>query len=393
MNKTTNYGLNLPEVNEFYDVEKVNENTQIIDEKLKEIADGASEFALQTAVDKIQSAVTSTLTTSGWYRVAQYNLQTYDYAFMNLSMDLIIATRWNATQNEYYKLNLIGSSRGYNIVCSANRTDMKLFSKARLTQDTNNKIVYFEVYYNSSSANPVRVTVNNLADTDNIHYWSAIKTTLTSETADGITVKATYDIPTNVTNATTADLANYLPRTGGTIDGATTITGKTTLLQEMHITHNGGSGVVGADDTHIRLTTIQDATDVATRRYMGVYNSGTKTLGEAVQLCDVISGKPTYYTLLHTGNKPTGTYTGNGSATTRTINTGGIGNVCYIGGGGVGTIATPYCSISFHVGSDDSRIITSWSTSELKFKDGVITMNSNTSYFNHSGTTFIWQVL
>ncbi|MBR6538111.1 MAG: hypothetical protein IKT67_13020 [Lachnospiraceae bacterium] len=36
------------------------------------------------------------------------------------------------------------------------------------------------------------------------------------------------------------------------------------------------------------------------------------------------------YRLLHTGNKPTGTYTGNGSTATRTINIGGIGKLLHV---------------------------------------------------------------
>ena len=39
MNKTKNYNMNLPEVGEFYDVNLVNENTEILDEKLKELSD------------------------------------------------------------------------------------------------------------------------------------------------------------------------------------------------------------------------------------------------------------------------------------------------------------------------------------------------------------------
>lgn len=39
-------------------------------------------------------------------------------------------------------------------------------------------------------------------------------------------------------------------------------------------------------------------------------------------------------TLFHTGNKPSGTYTGNGSATARSIVTGGIGSACMVAGNG-----------------------------------------------------------
>lgn len=54
MPKTTNYGLNLPENDEFYDVDMVNENTEIIDDKLKENAD-----AIAVTQDVLASEVAS----------------------------------------------------------------------------------------------------------------------------------------------------------------------------------------------------------------------------------------------------------------------------------------------------------------------------------------------
>lgn len=90
----------------------------------------------------------------------------------------------------------------------------------------------------------------------------------------------------------------------------------------------------------------------------------------------------------HTGNKPSGSYTGNGDATTRTIDTGGIGECICIysdsGGvalitryGGILTLSTTLSSIFFNV---------------INFSNGIITINSSNE-FNTNGFVYHYQVL
>lgn len=96
------------------------------------------------------------------------------------------------------------------------------------------------------------------------------------------------------------------------------------------------------------------------------------------------------YNILHTGNKPSGSYTGNGDATARTIDTGGIGNVCIINGGTGGSVI---------VSNAGGIIVTTQGTmlglkySEARFANGVLTIATASMYINHSGSTFTYQVL
>ena len=53
MQKTTNYGFNLPEKDDFYNIEDLNANTQLMDEKLKEIEDGTTTVAKATDADTL----------------------------------------------------------------------------------------------------------------------------------------------------------------------------------------------------------------------------------------------------------------------------------------------------------------------------------------------------
>lgn len=93
-------------------------------------------------------------------------------------------------------------------------------------------------------------------------------------------------------------------------------------------------------------------------------------------------------TLLHTGNKPSGTYTGNGDATERTINVGGIGNALLVYGGGKGAIVYP-----------DGAIVSNGTTVETlpdtqcKFRNGVYTLSTTHPALNNDGAERSYQVL
>ena len=59
MQKTANYGLNKPEIGEFYNVEEFNENADLIDEKLKEFEDGYLKTTGGTMGGRLQANPTS----------------------------------------------------------------------------------------------------------------------------------------------------------------------------------------------------------------------------------------------------------------------------------------------------------------------------------------------
>lgn len=94
------------------------------------------------------------------------------------------------------------------------------------------------------------------------------------------------------------DLANYLPLSGGTVE----------------------------DDSR---TPLRVSNSVASKVAIAYFNNDTLLAEIGVNVNKPFFRKDGVETdILHTGNKPTGTYTGNGSA--RTIETGGIGDICSI---------------------------------------------------------------
>ena len=81
-------------------------------------------------------------------------------------------------------------------------------------------------------------------------------------------------------------------------------------------------------------------------------------------------------------NRPNGSYTGNGDATTRTVDTGGTGNVCLIYSGS-GNMLVSYHGAYFNE---------TWK-STINFRGGVLTIVSNDTLVNANGTTYYYQVL
>ena len=89
--------------------------------------------------------------------------------------------------------------------------------------------------------------------------------------------------------------------------------------------------------------------------------------------------------ILHTGSKPSGSYTGNGSEAARTIETGGLGSVVLVFSSYGFAILTPSGAIARNGG-----VVV---TSNNSFLNGVITLATTDSNFNANGTTYYYQVL
>lgn len=91
---------------------------------------------------------------------------------------------------------------------------------------------------------------------------------------------------------------------------------------------------------------------------------------------------------LTTADKPTGTYTGNGSTTSRTILTGGIGNTCILSSVNGMAIVTEGGASAISSSGSYYAI----SKSQLNFKDGALTMASADAIFNASGIEVKYQI-
>lgn len=92
--------------------------------------------------------------------------------------------------------------------------------------------------------------------------------------------------------------------------------------------------------------------------------------------------------IYHTGNKPSGSYTGNGSATARTINTGGIGNVCVVWSAYSLAIVTPGGAIVRNEANAYGL-----TPAQCKFQNGVLTIATTGDSVNFSGVAYTYQVL
>lgn len=206
---------------------------KLIDGEVGDAASLGGETATQwqTKIDNIQTTSRATLSTAGWYRVAAItNITAGDTSdYYNLFR---LACRYGSSGGVSGAL-LVGRVAGkctidpLGITCNGAIP----FTKIRVTNDGIKD--YIEVYYSFNVTNACAFSVNGLsANYGTYKAWKAITPTLTEETVDGVTVTTTYDIPANASPVTDLDLAdlvsdtdlttalaNYLPKTGGDVDG------------------------------------------------------------------------------------------------------------------------------------------------------------------------------
>ena len=91
------------------------------------------------------------------------------------------------------------------------------------------------------------------------------------------------------------------------------------------------------------------------------------------------------YSILHTGNKPSGSYTGNGDATERVIDVGGIGNVIVIYSTNGIAIATPEGCFAYSFLTGATGVAT-------VFRNGQIITYSDNATINANGITYYYYV-
>lgn len=97
--------------------------------------------------------------------------------------------------------------------------------------------------------------------------------------------------------------------------------------------------------------------------------------------------------LLHTGNKPTGTYTGNGDATQRTINTGGVGNWIAITNNSNASEVFISVNGGFGKKHDGTNASTVGLVNSCGFSNGNLQFWTDDYSINASGVTYTYQVL
>lgn len=120
----------------------------------------------------------------------------------------------------------------------------------------------------------------------------------------------------------------FLPLTGGTLSG-------NWFGMADHFVH------LYADLNGFQLTAMNEKSSITDYRVLSLYNAiGQSSITNALLLTCAENGTANDYKIFGDHNKPSGTYTGNGSATERVINTGGVGNNCLIWGNDCVTLFT-----------------------------------------------------
>lgn len=185
-----------------------------------------------------------------------------------------------------------------------------------------------------------------------------------------------------------ADIAKKLSLTGGTVTGPVIFrhNGAAVELQDTDSgrktkLHKNASA--SADyGTYLADYTNTEYPDVVVLRKAATQQDKLKLLVRDA------SGATSEYPIYGTHNKTWGTYTGNGVATVRQVNTSGYGFACIVRGGG-GT--------SIVLGSGVMRVsggTFSWLPSgQAYFKNGILYIASTDSALNTSGTSYTYEVL
>lgn len=97
-----------------------------------------------------------------------------------------------------------------------------------------------------------------------------------------------------------------------------------------------------------------------------------------------------YSTVLHTGNKPSGSYTGNGSATSRTVAVGGIGEVLTITSDTGMALVTNRGAICLN---RQTGALSGLKSYEVNYQGGVLTIATSSDFVNKSSLGYWYQVL
>lgn len=176
----------------------------------------------------------------------------------------------------------------------------------------------------------------------------------------------------NRTNWT--DWNSFLPLTGG-------------VLSSSELGLYGGYCRFVGDNTGVGIATCNTPNDKTNHRLLRMLNNKDK-LNSSLLIRDFIDGARTDYTIFGAHNKPSGSYTGNGDATERIINTGGIGSFVMIRSAGGIALVTSVGAIC-----GNGSALTGLASGAVKFADGVLTIKSNDGKVNSDGRTYYYQVL
>ena len=128
------------------------------------------------------------------------------------------------------------------------------------------------------------------------------------------------------------------------------------------------------------------------RNYRGIrINTEADDLAGALKLVQMLGGVWSEHNIFHTGNKPSGSYTGNGSATSRAIPVGGIGRAMLI----ISTKGTAIVTdgISFGVSVSGGLTVFAYQDAHYLSSTGDITVASDHELLNANGVNYMYENL
>ena len=199
----------------------------------------------------------------------------------------------------------------------------------------------------------------------NEEYWMLLIENVTAEDLENI-INGTTPVG-NAKNADTVDgyhADDFVKTTGGTIESNSNSLApliiKTRNAKMSRLLYHGSNGALG---------------------YIGFAEKNSPVFVDAEQISQKF--------LLHTGNKPTGTYTGNGSATERTISTGGIGQFIILWSANGMGIVSPLGGWLFDTNGNVSFL----SSVRLYYSSGTLKVATDNAIVNSNGTSVTYQVL
>lgn len=145
---------------------------------------------------------------AGWYRFAKFQAGNAAGAQGAVDLSCIISlkrTFANGT-NETHRIQFLGVYQNAKFVPITSRTNTHTITKIRYV--TEGSTAYLDFYYARSVQNDIRISIEDPIASDG-RIWSALPLTLVPETAAGITVHASMDIPNTTANMVTLFNGRY----------------------------------------------------------------------------------------------------------------------------------------------------------------------------------------
>lgn len=198
-----------------------------------------SYYATADGLNSIQTTSRATLSTAGWYRVAELNSNRWWFSLFEIGIYKDNAAG-GASSSKIRFTATGGADLGrFETVSSTNSNNV---TRIRITTD--NTKCYLEVYYALSMRSGVGFVLNNAYSPIVEQAWKAITPTLTQETVSGVTVTTTYDIPANASPVTDLDLVRF---SGTEIVNTSILEKALTLADGIYEYRLGGGNYTGGD--------------------------------------------------------------------------------------------------------------------------------------------------